>query len=69
MCIRDRLKPPAITRSFASLTKFRSYTTGRGKLFFGFSDGLEVDLYFIDDDLAEFCETVNLMLEQHRKST
>ena len=65
---RALLKPPAVTRSFASLTKFRSYTTGSGKLFFGFSDGLEIDLNFIDGDLTEFCETVNLMLEQQRKS-
>ena len=65
---RALLKPPAVTRSFASLTKFGSYTTGSGKLFFGFSDGLEIDLNFIDGDLTEFCETVNLMLEQQRKS-
>ena len=65
---RALLKPPAVTRSFASLTKFRSYTTGRGKLFFGFSDGLEIDLYFVDGDSTNFYETVNLLLEQHRKS-
>ena len=65
---RALLKPPAVTRSIASLAKFRTYTSNARKLYFGFTDGLEIDLYFVDGDMTSFNETVNLLLEQHRKS-